>query len=180
MSHRNGLIDRNLPFAPRRFTDAVGENCFSVPLIGTRFCQTRAVMSNGKFSAFLIVHSSFKASAPRVGSSVRVSERGAWEAASGSFLPSPSSCSLRPCSLTPLVFAFRFPPSGFRFQLRVSCPGVGIKLGHGENLVAGLFNRVFHPQPVERRALGLLLAGTGFGQAPNEMASNRRSALFHL
>jgi hypothetical protein len=40
--------------------------------------------------------------------------------------------------------------------------------------------RVFHPQPVEQRALGLLLAGIGFGQAPSEMASNRRSALFHL
>ena len=35
---------------------------------------------------------------------------------SGSFLPSPSACSLRPRFFMPLVFASRFPPSGFRFQ----------------------------------------------------------------
>jgi len=31
-------------------------------------------------------------------------------------------------------------------------PGVGIELGYGEKLVAGLFDGVFHPQPVEQRA----------------------------
>jgi hypothetical protein len=45
---------------------------------------------------------------------------------------------------------------------------------------AGLFDRAFHPQPVEQRALSLLLAGRDFDQAPNEMGSNRRPALFHL
>jgi hypothetical protein len=35
--------------------------------------------------------------------------------------------------------------------------------------MAGLFDRVFHPQPVEQRALGLLLAGCDSDQAPNEM-----------
>jgi hypothetical protein len=40
--------------------------------------------------------------------------------------------------------------------------------------------QLFASWPVEQRALGLLLAGIGFGQAPNEMASNRRSVLFHL
>jgi hypothetical protein len=69
---------------------------------------------------------------------------------------------LRPSFLTPLVFAFRFPPSGLRFQLFASNPGVGIELGHGEKLAAGLFDPVFHPQPVEQRALGLLLAGGDF------------------
>jgi hypothetical protein len=91
--------------------------------------------------------------------------------------------SLRPCFLTPLVFAFRSPVSAFSlsaFQLFASYPGVGIEFGHGEKLVAGLFDRVFHPQPVEQRALGLLLAGCDLGQAPNEIGSNRRSALFHL
>ena len=58
-------------------------------------------------------------------------------------------------------------------------PGVGIDVGCGEKLVAGLFDCVFHPQPVEQGALGLLLAGRDFNQAPNEMGSDRRSALFH-
>jgi hypothetical protein len=58
--------------------------------------------------------------------------------------------------------------------------GVGIEIGHGEKLVAGLFNLVFHPQPVEQRALGLLLAGGDFDRAPNEMGSNRRPTLSHL
>jgi hypothetical protein len=35
----------------------------------------------------------------------------------------------------------------------------------GEKLVAGLLDRVFHPQPVEQRALGLSLAGWDFEQA---------------
>jgi hypothetical protein len=47
-------------------------------------------------------------------------------------------------------------------------------------LVVGLFDLVIHPQPVEQRALGLLLAGCDFNQTPNEMGSSSRSALFHL
>jgi hypothetical protein len=34
-----------------------------------------------------------------------------------------------------------------------------------------LFDGVFHPQPVEQRALGLLLAGGGFDQAPIKILS---------
>jgi hypothetical protein len=41
-------------------------------------------------------------------------------------------------------------------------PGVGVRLGQGEELVAGLFDAVFHSQPVEQSALGLLLAGGDF------------------
>src|ERR1039458_1888479 len=39
-------------------------------------------------------------------------------AVSASFLLSPSSYFLRPCFITPLVFALRFPLSGFSFLLR--------------------------------------------------------------
>ena len=42
-------------------------------------------------------------------------------------------------------------------------PGVGVQFGQGEELVAGLFYAVFHSQPVEQRALGLLLPGGDFG-----------------
>ena len=42
--------------------------------------------------------------------------------------------------------------------LHFADPGVGIQLGQGEELVAGLFDAVSHSQPVEQRALGLLLA----------------------
>ena len=56
-------------------------------------------------------------------------------------------------------------------------PGVGVQLGQREKLVAGLFDAVFHSQPVEQPALSLLLAGGEFNQAPNEMGSNSRSAL---
>jgi hypothetical protein len=68
---------------------------------------------------------------------------------------------------------FRFSLSALRFQvsafqLFASYPGVGIEVGHGEKLVAGLFDGVFHPQPLKQRALGLLLAGRDFDQAPNE------------
>jgi hypothetical protein len=79
--------------------------------------------------------------------------------------------------------AIRFQVSGFSlsaFQFFASYPGVGIEVGHGEKLVAGPFDLVFHHQPVEQRALGLLLAGRGLVQAPEEMGSNRRSALFHF
>ena len=53
--------------------------------------------------------------------------------------------------------------------------GVGIQVGQGEKLVAGLFDPVFHSQPVEQRALGLLLAGGDRYQAPDEMGPDRRS-----
>src|ERR1039457_5251361 len=58
----------------------------------------------------------------------------------------------------PLVFAFRPPVSAFSlsaFQL-------------------------FTSWPVEQRALGLLLAGCDFNQAPKEIGSNSRSALSQL
>jgi len=47
-------------------------------------------------------------------------------------------------------------------------PSVGVLLGHGEKLVAGLFDGVFRSQPVEQRLLGLLLGGADFNQALNE------------
>jgi hypothetical protein len=37
-------------------------------------------------------------------------------------------------------------------------PGVGVQVGQGEKLVAGLCDAVFHSQPVEQCVLGLLLA----------------------
>jgi hypothetical protein len=46
--------------------------------------------------------------------------------------------------------------------LHFGYPGVGIEFGCGEKLVAGLFDRVFHSQPVEQCALGLMLAGGDF------------------
>jgi hypothetical protein len=49
--------------------------------------------------------------------------------------------------------------------LHLGHPGGGIEFGHGEKLVAGLFDPVFHPQPVEQRALGLLLAGSDCSRA---------------
>jgi len=52
------------------------------------------------------------------------------------------------------------------FQLFASYPGVGFEFGHGEKLVAGLFDSVTHPQSVEQPALGLLLARSDFDQAP--------------
>jgi hypothetical protein len=33
--------------------------------------------------------------------------------------------------------------------LHFAYPGVGIEFGCGEKLVAGVFDRLFHPQPVE-------------------------------
>jgi hypothetical protein len=42
----------------------------------------------------------------------------------------------------------------------------GIEFGHGEKLVAGLLDRIFPPQPVEQRALGLLVAGRDFDLVP--------------
>jgi len=57
------------------------------------------------------------------------------------------------------------------FQLFLSCTGIGIEIGHSEKLVAGLFDAVFHPQPVEQHALGLPLAGGDFEQAPDELGS---------
>ena len=54
------------------------------------------------------------------------------------------------------------------------------EFGHGEKLVAGLFYRVFHPQPVEQRALGLLLAECGFVQAAEGMGPKSRPGRSHL
>jgi hypothetical protein len=51
-----------------------------------------------------------------------------------------------------------FWPSGFRFQ---SFSVSAFRLP----LVAGLFEAVFHSQPVEQRALGLLVAGGEFDEA---------------
>jgi len=59
-------------------------------------------------------------------------------------------------------------------------PDVGIQLDQGEEFNARFFDAAFHAQPVEQRALGLLRLGQRLDQAPNEMGSNRRSALFHL
>ena len=57
-------------------------------------------------------------------------------------------------------------------------PSVGIEFGGGEKLVAGLFDGVFHPQPVEQRALGLLLAG---GDSSRRRKWGRRGLTpFHL
>ena len=67
-------------------------------------------------------------------------------------------------------------PDAFHFAY----PGAGIEVRHGEKLVAALLGRVFHPQPVEQRALGLLLAGRDFNQVPNEIGSSSKSALFQL
>jgi hypothetical protein len=41
--------------------------------------------------------------------------------------------------------------------------------GQGEELVAGLLDAIFHSQPVEQRALGLLLAGGDFNPVPSLM-----------
>lgn len=46
--------------------------------------------------------------------------------------------------------------------LHFADPGIGIQLGEGEKLIAGLFDVVFHSQPVQQRALGLLLASPEF------------------
>ena len=43
--------------------------------------------------------------------------------------------------------------------LHFACPGVGVQLGQGEKPVAGLYDPTLHSQPVEQRAVGLLLAG---------------------
>ena len=59
-------------------------------------------------------------------------------------------------------------------------PGVGVQVGQGEKLVAVPLDAAFHSQPVEHRALGLLLAGSHLDQVPNEMGLNHGSALIHL
>jgi hypothetical protein len=64
--------------------------------------------------------------------------------------------------------------------LRFARPAVGIEFGQGEKFVAGLFDRLFNPQPAEQRALGLLLAGRDFDQAPEEIGANGRPVPFHL
>jgi hypothetical protein len=40
--------------------------------------------------------------------------------------------------------------------LHFGYPGVGIEVGGGEQLVAGLFDAVFDPQPVQQCVLGFL------------------------
>src|ERR1035438_129775 len=52
--------------------------------------------------------------------------------------------------------------------------------GQGEELVAGLFDAVFHSQPVEQRALCLLLAGGDCQRPANEVMPSRRSVRFHF
>jgi hypothetical protein len=64
--------------------------------------------------------------------------------------------------------------------LHFAHPGVGIEVGFGEKLVAGLFDTVFHSQPVEQYALGLLLAAGEFDYAPTVIGSQSRRRLFHL
>ena len=53
-------------------------------------------------------------------------------------------------------------------------PGVGIEFGHGRKLVAGLFDRVFYPQPVQQRALGLLLAGRNLDEQASIISMTAR------
>ena len=53
--------------------------------------------------------------------------------------------------------------------LHFGYPGVGTEVGYGEKVVAGLCDCVFHTQPIEQRALGVLLAGGDLNQALNEM-----------
>jgi hypothetical protein len=64
--------------------------------------------------------------------------------------------SLRPCFLTPLVFAFRSPVSAFSlsaFQLFVSCPGVGIEVGYSRPLLGSFGLPGVNPRPRLRVAL---------------------------
>ena len=77
-------------------------------------------------------------------------------AVSGCFLPSWSLSFLRS------HFQFQFS----RFQHLASIPSVGVQVGQGEELFAGLFEVVFHSQPVWQHALDLLLAGDESVQAP--------------
>jgi hypothetical protein len=68
------------------------------------------------------------------------------------------------------------------FFLLHSTGGVGVQPGQGEKLVAGLFDAVFHAQPVEVCALGLLLAGSRFAfrrppvTVPANASSNRAAS----
>src|ERR1039458_5470194 len=68
-------------------------------------------------------------------------------AVSACFLLSPSSYFLRPCFITPLVFALRFALSALRFQLFASCPGVGIELGCGRPLLGSFGLPGVNPRP---------------------------------
>ena len=62
--------------------------------------------------------------------------------------------------------------------LHFAYPGVRIEFGHGEKLVAGLFDCVFHPQPVEQRALGLLVEAGDFDQAQDGIGQTPRQCSF--
>jgi hypothetical protein len=74
-----------------------------------------------------------------------------------------------------LLSGVRFQVSAF--QLFASYPGVRSESGHGEKLVAGLCYTVFHSQPVEQRALILLLAGRDSDQRPEEMGNAVRNGV---
>ena|ERR1017187_3188956 len=77
-------------------------------------------------------------------------------AVSGCFLPG---------MLTPSIHQSINPSIHQSINPSIHLAGVGVEFGHGEKLVAGLFDGVFHRQSVEQRALGLLLAGGDFDQA---------------
>jgi hypothetical protein len=66
----------------------------------------------------------------------------------------------------------------FSLQPLVYVPRSG--LGFAFCIHPSSFPLAFHPQPVEQRALGLLLAGCDFGEVPNGMCSSHRPALSHL
>jgi hypothetical protein len=53
-------------------------------------------------------------------------------------------------------------------------------IGYGERLITGLFDRVFHRQPVEQRALSLLLAGGDLHRAPGETGANSAPEPYYL
>jgi len=57
-------------------------------------------------------------------------------------------------------------------------PGVGVQVGQGEELVARLFDPAFRSQPVEQRALGLLLEGCDLNGTLNEMGAKLCVAAF--
>jgi hypothetical protein len=55
--------------------------------------------------------------------------------------------------------------------------GVGVLCGHGEELVARLFDGVLHSHPVEQCALGLLLSGRDLDQEPD---TRKTCSLIHF
>ena len=89
-----------------------------------------------------------------------------------------SRCPLDPAADNEPFLALRFQLSAF--QHSASYPGVRIEFGCGQKLVAGRLDRAFHPQPVEKRALSLLLAGGDFHQAPHETGANSAPEPYYL